>query len=336
MLVIASCKNKEQLPDVSGYHASVIISRFDTAFFGMDTTEINDELNRLNASYPAFLQDYLFRVLGIDPSNPQATDAVKAFLRTYRPVFDTAQLIAGNDLPALNNDMQQALKYIQYYVPPFKPDSPFVITTFVGPMDAYEPFAIGDYGDVRTRNGVGIALQLHLGAAAGLYETGRQSGIFFDYQTRRFTPDMMLVNAMKNVIEDIFPYNNSSLNLVEDMVEKGKRLYLLKKALPQVPDSLQYGYTGMQVKGCERNEALIWNYFVKNDLLYSKDPMVNQAYIKDGPKTPELGDGAPGYVGLFVGRKLVESYMEKFPSTTIVQLMKMPAREVFEKAGYKP
>jgi uncharacterized protein YjaZ len=49
-----------------------------------------------------------------------------------------------------------------------------------------------------------------------------------------------------------------------------------------------------------------------------------------------LGEGAPGYIGLFVGRKIVEAFMEKNSGTTLEALMKMPAKEVFEKAGYKP
>jgi len=84
------------------------------------------------------------------------------------------------------------------------------------------------------------------------------------------------------------------------------------------------------------NEALIWNFFVKNDLLYSKDPSINRNYNSDGPKTEELGQGAPGYIGLFVGRQLVNAYLERFPQTTMDALMRLPAMELFEKAGYKP
>jgi hypothetical protein len=225
---------------------------------------------------------------------------------------------------------------MQYYVPGWKPDSPFVISTFIGPMDAFEPFPLGDYGDVRTANGVGIALQFHLGADQPLYEDGRRAGIFYDYQTRRFTPEMMAVNSVKNIVIDAFPYSEPGLNLVDEMIEKGKRLYLLEKLMPGTEDSLQLGYTTQQLKGCYANEALIWNYFVKNDLLYSKETSVNKAYIKDGPKTTELGDGAPGYIGLFTGRQIVRSYMKKHPDVPIADMIRKPASEILSEAGYKP
>jgi hypothetical protein len=335
-LALAACNNKPAAPDVSGIAVSTKIIRFDQALFNLDTNNLDAGLNALNSTYPDFLGDYLSKIVGIDPGNPEALAALKSFLSSYRPVYDTAQLVANKHLPALEKDLQKALQYLQYYVPGWKPEMPFEIIPFVGPMDAYEPFPLGDYGDVRTRRGVGVALQLHLGASASVYEEGRNAGIFYDYQTRRFTPNTMLVNAMKNVIADAFPYRPESLGLVEDMIEKGKRLVLLEKVLPETPDSLLLGYTARQLQGCEANEALIWNFFVKNDLLYSKDPLINQNYLKDGPKTAELGEGAPGYIGLYLGRQIVRAYLNKFPKTTMPDLMKLPAKELLDNAGYKP
>lgn len=335
LLFLYSCKDR-QAPDVTGYQVTTVVKRFDRDFFSMDTTRLDEGLNRLSRRYPLFLPDYLVKILGVNPADPQAGAAIKSFVRSYQPVYNAAQKLADKELPGLEQDLRQALRYMQYYVPGWKPDSPFVITTFIGPMDVFEPFPLGDYGDVRTADGVGIALQLHLGGNEPLYEDGRQAGIFFDYQVRRFTPAMMLVNSAKNIITDAFPYNASGNTLVEEMIEKGKRLYLLDKILPLTEDSLKLGYTGEQVRGCFANEALIWNYFVKNDLLFSKESSVNQAYIKDGPKTAELGDGAPGYIGLFTGRQIVRAFMKKYPGTAMADLMKKPAKALLDEAGYKP
>lgn len=327
---------KSNAPDVSHLDAQVEIRRFDQDFFAMDTLQLMPSLQQVAAKYPDFFTPYMANILGIPPGSEEAPAAISSFLNSYRPVYDRAQAVAGAHLPDLKEDLEQSLKYLQYYLPQFQPEKPFNVTTFIGPMDAYEPFAIGDYGDVRTTDGVGIALQFHLGENDPIYVQGNQAGMLYQYQTRRFTPEMMLVNSMKNVIEDLFPLRQPGLNLVESMVEKGKRLYLLKQVLPHTPDSLQYGYTTAQLEGAERQEALIWNFFVKNDLLYSKDELINKNYNQDGPYTHELGEGSPGYITLFVGRRIVESYMEKFPETTIPQLMQKPARQLFQESAYKP
>ena len=336
IILLQACKTREAAPDVSGIKVATVVHRFDQAFFALDTNQLDAGLNKLQQQYPDFLQDYLVKILGINPTDAQASTAIKSFISSYRPVYLSASQMADKTLPDFEKELQQSLRYMQHYVPAWKPDSPFVITTFVGPMDAFEPFPLGDYGDVRTRNGVGIALQLHLGQNASLYESGKQAGLFYDYQSRRFTPDMMIVNSMKNVIIDAYPYSSGGNTLVNEMIEKGKRLYLLDKVLPQTGDTLKLGYTTVQLKGCYANEALIWNYFVKNDLLYGKDLAINQNYIKDGPKTQELGEGAPGYIGLFVGRQIVKAYMQKHPDISIDALMKKDGKEILEEAKYKP
>ena len=329
-----ACKNKQ--PDISAYKAHVVIERFDKDFFALDTLQLDQSLDKLLKKYPAFLPDYLVKVLGINPADSLAKPAIRAFIRTYKPVNVEAGTMADKALPNVATDISQALRYMQYYFPAFKPDSPFAVTTFIGPMDAFEAFSTGDYGDVRTRNGVGIALQLHLGGNAPLYDMGKQEGLFYDYQTRRFTPEMMVVNSVKNLLDDAFPYTAAGKPLIEEMIEKGKRINALDYLLPTLADTLKIGYTGRQLKGCEANEAVIWDYFVKNDLLYSKDGTINQVYLKDGPKTPELGDQSPGYLGLFVGRQIVRAFAKKHSKVSLQDIMKMDALTLFNQAGYKP
>lgn len=336
-LFLSGCKpNKAVLPESAAIPVTVTVARFDQDFFSMDTARLGEELTRLAAKYPVFFPSYLTAILGINPADPMAAQAIMAFIESYRPVYQSAQDLSRKSFPALISDMETALQWLHYLVPSYKPDSPFVITTFIGPMDAYESFSIGDYGDVRTANGVGVALQFHLGATNPVYEGGLNSGMLFQYQVRRFTPETMVVNGMKNILEDLFPYQASGKPLVEEMVEKGKRLYLLQQVLPEVEDSLLIGFSGAQLQGSKENEALIWQFFVKNDLLFSIDPAFNQSYIKDGPKTPELGENAPGYIGLFVGWQIVKTFMEKNEALSMPELMAMPPSKLFQASGYKP
>ncbi len=335
-VIIFSCENKPKLPAEARIEVPIVINRFDKDLFSIDTANLDAGLDALARKYPDFFSGYLNAILGIQPQSLQATDAIKAFLSSYYPVYQEATPIADNYLPEIIPQFEIGLQWLRYLVPAFKPDSPFVVTTFIGPMDAFESFSVGDYGDVRTANGVGVALQFHLGEQAQVYNQGIQSGLFFNYQVRRFTPETILVNAMKNVVDDLFPYTSAGKNLMAEMVDKGKRIYVLKRILPQVADSLLIGYTGTQLKGCFENEGTIWQFFVKNDLLFSIEPSINQQYLRDGPKTPELGDASPGYIGLFVGWRIVEAFMEKNKGLSVERLMQTPANTIFQASRYKP
>lgn len=334
--MLVACRQKTGLPESALAPIPIEVSRFDKDFFAIDTTRLDSGLNHLAAKYPDFYPAYLTAVLGINPADTLAAAAVKAFIASYRPVFFEGDLVLKQHEAAWKQQTEKGLQWLRYLVPGFKPDSPFVLTPFIGPMDAFEAFSTGDYGDVRTTNGAGIAMQLHLGQQNEWYNQGLQNGIFYRYQVRRFEPEMVVVNVLKTVLDDIFPYKAEGKPLVAEMVEKGKRLALLKRCLPEVPDSLLVGYSGSQLEGCLANEAVVWQFFVKNDLLYGTDPSINQQYIKDGPKTPELGEASPGYIGLFTGWRIVEKYLDNYPDTKMTDLMEMDPEVLFQRSRYKP
>jgi uncharacterized protein YjaZ len=120
------------------------------------------------------------------------------------------------------------------------------------------------------------------------------------------------------------------------MVEKGKRIYLARKLMPQTSDTLIIGYTSSELEGCKKNEALIWQYFVKNSLVFNNDPSLIKNYIGDSPNTPEFGEGAPGNIGLFVGWQIVNRFMEKNENINLTELMNYDARKLFENSKYRP
>ncbi len=68
------------------------------------------------------------------------------------------------------------------------------------------------------------------------------------------------MTIMKNIIDDIFPGLPGDKTLLDLMVDKGKRLYVLDKLLPNTADTLKIGYTTNQLKGADKNEGLIWSF----------------------------------------------------------------------------
>ncbi len=227
------------------------------------------------------------------------------------------------------------LRYTRHYFPEYA--LPEKLITYIGPMDAFYEASLGWSGDIITTSGLGVGLQMHLGKIAPqFYREGEGGQGYPDYIARRFTPEYIPVNCAKNIIDDIYPDQSRSRPLIEQMVDKGKRLYILDKLMPETPDTLKIGYTGNQLAGCVKNEALVWNLFTVNNLLYESDYQKIKSFVSEGPKTMELGDDSPGYIALFTGWQIVKAYMEKNPETTLKQLISLDNRKVFESAKYKP
>jgi len=323
-------------PNVSHISVELETLRFEQDFFSTDTNNLSHSLDNLYHKYPGFFSDFSTHILGLPPVNDSGEEAmnmIRQFLRDYRPVYDSANK-AFPDLNAQEKQIREGLRHVKYYFPDYP--LPTRLITFVGPMDAFFETSTGKQGDVITADGLAVGLQLHLGSNFSMYHSEMGLALYPVYISRKFAPEYIPVNCMKNIMDDIFPDAGADRPLVEQMVEKGKRIFLLDKLLPSVDDTLKIGYTGPQLQGCYQNEGLIWNFFVKNGLVFNNDPSLIKNYIGESPNTPEFGDGAPGNIGLFVGWQIVKKYQEAYPDISLVELMQADPKELFEKSGYRP
>jgi uncharacterized protein YjaZ len=65
--------------------------------------------------------------------------------------------------------------------------------------------------------------------------------------------------------------------------------------------------------------------------------MVLTSYLNDGPFTAEISQEAPGRIGIWVGWRIVDSYMRHHPEVSIQQLMaESDAQKILEYSYYKP
>lgn len=334
LAALAACSGSHKGPDVSGIDVKLTTLRFEKEFFSIDTNAVDQGLQSLQAKYPGFARDYLVNILGIPVDMPaeERQAAIRQFLHDYRPVKAEADK-AMPDLSGTEKAVKEGLQHVKYYFPSYK--LPTQLVTFIGPMDAFAQGATGGGGDIITSEALGVGLQLHLGRNSGLYTSDMGQQLYPSYVSRRFEPNTIPVNAMKNIVDDIVPPSNDQ-SLLGVMVDKGKRMYLLDLFLPDAPDSLKLGYTAEQTKGAMENEGLIWNFFVENNLVYETDALKIKSYVGDGPKTVELGDGSPGYIALFTGRQIVKAYMEKYPKTTPQELLALDAKKILTGSAYKP
>src|SRR5215510_3989583 len=68
-IVLFSCTNKKNIPDVSGIKADLTAQRFDRDFFGIDTVNIEQSLSALQIKYPDFLPLFLQNIVGVNDAN---------------------------------------------------------------------------------------------------------------------------------------------------------------------------------------------------------------------------------------------------------------------------
>ncbi len=334
LILIAGCSD-DRKPDVSGIEVKLELVRFEDDLFALDTTNISSAINGLYAKHPGFGPLFTEQILGIpnQDSSEMTREVLLRFLKDYRGIHDLTRQ-RFTDMEEIRKEVMVSMRYIRHYFPAYP--LPEKLYTFIGPLDAYAEGRTGGYGDIITQEGLGTGLQLHLGADEPIYHTREGLYLYPEYISRRFTPEMIAVNCTKNMIDDLFPGLPADRTLLDIMIDKGKRMYLLDLFMPDVPDTLKTGYTALQLEGAEENEAMIWNLFLENELLYVSDLTRIRDFIGDGPKTMELGDGSPGHIALYTGRQIIRAYLKKFPDTTPETLLKLEPKKILEASGYRP
>jgi hypothetical protein len=289
-------------------------------------------VGNLQSAFPYFTNDFISNILGLPLLSPSSSDSatyltlseMKRFIGVTRPLYDS---LSGKftDLSWLEEELNQSFRYLKYYYPGYKVPK---IVAYVGPFNAP--------GIAITNEALAIGLQLYAGKDFSFYTSSEGQELFPRYISRTFEPQYITANAMKAVGQDIYPDKSGGRPLIEQMIEKGKQWYMLDKLVPGAADSIKTGYSQVQLNWCEKNEGVIWNFFLNENYLYTAEYDIIKTYIGEAPTTQGMPGASPGNIGQWVGWKIVEKFAEKNPSLTLDGIMKTDNQKILSGAKYKP
>jgi len=107
--------------------------------------------------------------------------------------------------------------------------------------------------------------------------------------------------------------------------------------VPTIEDTLLFDYTEDEMQWCERYEADIWASMVEQKHLYNTERMVMQKYVGDSPFTYYLGQESPGRAAVYLGYRIIESYVKNNPELKLVDILKQnDAHFILREARYRP
>jgi hypothetical protein len=327
LAALYGCGNNT-IPDVSKVDAKVEVERFDRSFFAVDPNRLDEGLTQVRQEHPTFNVDFMQHVLGLpaDDTSSDSRNNLLFFFEGYRPLYDTL-MRTYDAVDDIQRSVKEGLQFARYYFPAYPTNKKLIF--FVGPFDSP--------GTALTREGIAVGLHQYAGKDFSFYLSPQGMELFPTYISRRFDRPYIAVNCLKLIVQDIAPDTARFGSLIDRMIRRGREAWLLDRFLPHTADSLKMGYTADQLKWCEKNESMIWSYFLKNIDLQSNDPELLQNFLGEGPFTVGLDqERSPGNLGTWVGRQIVRAYMEKFPNTTPEALIWTAPQKILEKAGYKP
>lgn len=330
LLYLSSCRNDDGVPDVSDVKVMLHTRRFDRDLAALDTTRIGAGLQALKQKYPDFLDFWLDELMqfGINKTYSDESPGVQGQLRQFltykdfRGLFDTVA-VHFPDTKSIDDPLRKGFQYWKYYYPDRTVPN---IVYFISGLNNWSVVTIDT--DI-----VGIGLDMFLGEDYPFYKS---VGIP-DYIAKNLVPESAPVKVFKAMYEANHPFEAENKTLLDMMVQRGKEQYYLSKMIPFVPEATRFAFTEAQLAWCKKNEALIYNFFVKGAFLYETNWGKIMRYVNDAPEATGMPKESPGNVGTWLGTQIVNAYVAKHPDTQLEALFALPdAQALLQEGQYKP
>jgi hypothetical protein len=325
MQCFVSCKKNLYKVRVSSTKVDIEIKRLEKDLFTVNPEEISAKVPELENKYGGFLQLFSYVINTGDISDPSFGDLLAGFC-TDKQNNDVYSMIMKlyPDLSTVEKNLEDAFRHYLYYFP--GKTVPQVCSCITGFNNS---IITGD-------SVIGIGLDRYLGADCEYYPRLE----IYNYIAARMTPDYIVPDCMYGwgTSEwDFVSMNYPADNVLTEMIHEGKLRYFEKCMLPELPDEIVFGFTPGQMKFCRNNEGQMWQYLVENDLVFKTDHFIIRKLIGEAPFTSYFTNESPGRAAVWLGFRIVESYMARNNGTSLESLMKdINTQEILEKSKYNP
>lgn len=326
-ILFASCGDtpKKKI-DIKNETLKVNSFRFDKALFTCDTNQLQQSVDSLGDLHPDFASVFFNQLTGFRQPGKEDVfyQSIRHFLtyKDYRNLMDTVNL-KFPDTKEIDASLETLFKHVHHYYPS---QTYRQVYYFVSGLNYWKAITIDTIA--------AVGLDMFLGEDYPHYASVQIPS----YETKRCEPKFIPIFMAKTIYEKMFPLVQEDKTLLELMLQNGKELLFMEYMLPDRKESDIIGFSEKQYQWCEENEAMIWSFFSKNKLLYTKQWQEMMRYVNDGPFTSGMPQESPGNTGSWTGWRILKKYWEKHPDKTLQEILAdtTPAQTILEQARYKP
>jgi hypothetical protein len=322
---IFSCKRDRYRVNISSVNADTEIKRLENDLFRLDPATIKDSLPVLREKYGAFLQYYSYVIEAGDINDTIFGDNLTGFCtdKLNNEVYSAVSRTYP-DISFLERGLGKAFRHYAFYFP--GNSIPGVFTCITG----------FNRSIITADSVLGISLDRYLGRDCEYYPRLEIYGyIAARMNSWNIVPDCMYAWGTKLwSLEDM---NYPADNVLSEMIHEGKLKYFEKCMIPDINDTLLFGFSQDQMKFCKNNEDQMWMYLIENDLLFSSDKFIIRKLTGEAPFTSYFTNESPGKAAVWLGFRIIESYMVRNREVTISEMMKnTDVQDILDKAKYNP
>jgi hypothetical protein len=325
IVLVSSCKRNTYRISTRGSEVTLKIDRLEQDLFTISPGSIQDSIGYLKKKYGNFLNVFSYFVnIGTTADSSWSTGLIGFCTDKQNNEVYGSVVSVFPEINAIEKELSDAFSHYRHYFPS-KP-VPSVYTCITG----------FNYSILTGDSVLGISLDRYLGAECNYY---RQLGLY-KYQVARMTPLNVPADCMYGWGSKEWDFNDEKYpgdNVITSMIHEGKLLYFVKCMLPETENEQIFGFSEAQLKFCRNNEGRMWEYLVENNLLFNSEMLTKKKLTGEAPFTSYFSSESPGRAAVWLGFRIVESYMRRNGKVTLEELMKEnDVQGILEKARYHP
>lgn len=313
---------------VKNIDATAKIVRFDSVFYAINNPKTASEgLINIKKQDEIFFDLYTNKVydMGIKDSIPVEMLFYHINSMQNKELKKRVDSLFGSMVDE-RKDLDYLSRYFKYYFPESKFPK---ITTFYGGFAGFMAWLYND-------SSMMVDLDMYLGADFIAY-----SQFFPQYKSNFFKKDMLVVNISKELVRnELLKFEVSKpKNMLEYIIIEGAKIYQTRQLLPCRPVYDLMEYNKEQWEWNEREEQKIWQYIVKEKLLYESDFKEYRPLVSECPATVRSGvaQGASPRIGVWAGYQIVAAFMENNDNISVSEMLqKYKAEDILAMSKYKP
>jgi hypothetical protein len=320
-----SCKKNHYKVNTSSIKVKIEIKRLEKDLFSLNPDEVVTMVPSLKKKYGGFLQLFSLVINTGDIDEASFGDLLLRFC-SDKQNNDVYALTMKKfpDIKPIEVELQGAFSHYLYYFPGRK--IPAVFTCITGFNNS---IIAGD-------SLLGIGLDRYLGADCEYYP--RLS--IYKYISARMTPENIVPDCMYGWGASEWDFSALKYpadNVLTEIIHNGKLKYFEKCMLPETTDEIIFGFTPGQMIFCRNNESQMWQYLIENNLLFTTDQLTIRKLTGEAPFTSYFTKESPGQAAIWLGFRIIESYMMKNPGIRMEDMIKnTDVQGILEKAKYGP
>lgn len=322
------------------------IVRFDKELMSIDPKNVEECMSHLYEKYGNLFDTYL--QYGIEVGTATVTNNGKTELnkntakilkeeilsnKGYQLFFHAEDSVYKDGLDKEMADFTTAMSRFHSFFPNKElPKSVIAMFSCFGPK-----LAIGDNNELM------VSMEYYIGSDFKPYHY--VDGLYA-YDAINLSRKMLVRDMVKAWIMNEFPKDKTeNERLLDAIIYEGKIMYMLEASMPKTSVEDLMGYDKDQWEWCEKNEREMWNYVKENKHLYTNNRLTISKYINSAPHTVffpynegvDYTPEAPGRAGIWLGWRIVNSYMNNNPEATLDQLNALTDNQaLLEESGYNP